>query len=87
MGDLNAKMGSDPTWHEDVMGETNLGNYLDNGERFVSLLTVHCSDRPYHKVIWFLNGRLRTHNRIDQSRLRVNFSDMRNKRGADFSLE
>ena len=35
MGDINAKIGSDNTGHEEIKGERGIGEMNDNDERFV----------------------------------------------------
>lgn len=37
MGDVNGKIGSDNTGHEEIMGTQGLGKMNENGERFIDL--------------------------------------------------
>ena len=41
MGDFNAKIGSDNSGYEAVMGQQGLGEINDNGERFVPQAPAH----------------------------------------------
>ena len=41
MGDFNAKIGSDNTGHEDIMGTHGLGQMSENGERFADLCALN----------------------------------------------
>ena len=60
MGDFNAKIGSDSTGYEDIMGAHGLGQMNENGERFADLcshnqLVIGGSIYPHkqiHKATW-----------------------------------
>ena len=41
MGDFNAKIGSDNTGYEDIMGTHGLGQMNENGERFADLCALN----------------------------------------------
>ncbi|VDO67272.1 unnamed protein product [Schistosoma margrebowiei] len=41
MGDFNAKVGTDNTGYEDIMGRHRLGERKENGKRFANLCVVN----------------------------------------------
>ena len=94
MGDLNAKVGSDNTNCERVMGKHGVGIRNDNGERLVELCAINnlviggtlFTHRDIHKLTWISpNGRDR--NQIDHLMIngmwRRSLLDVRTKRSAD----
>ncbi|VDP30451.1 unnamed protein product [Schistosoma margrebowiei] len=60
MGDFNAKVGTDNTGYEDIMGRHGLGERNENGERFADLcafnkLVIGGTIFPHkriHKIKW-----------------------------------
>lgn len=98
MGDMNAKIGSDNSNLEDIMGKHGLGEMNSNGE----LLTNFCAHNNFviggsvfphkkiHKVTW-ISPNLRTENQIDHvmisRRYRSSLLDVRNRRGADIASD
>ena len=98
MGDFNAKIGSDNTGYEDVMGTHGLGMMNENGERFADLcalnqLVIGGSIFPHkriHKATWRSPDHV-TENQIDHICISRNFRrscmDVRVCRGADVSSD
>ena len=94
MGDFNAKVGSDNTGYEDIMGAHGLGQMNNNGERFADLcslnqLVIGGSIFPHkriHKATWRSPDHF-TENQIDHMcisrKFRRSCQDVRTKRGAD----
>ena len=94
MGDLNAKVGSDNTDFESVMGKHGVGNRSDNGDRLVEYCAMNnlviggtlFPHRDIHKLTWNSpNGRDK--NQIDHllinSMWRRSLLDVKVRRGAD----
>ena len=94
MGDLNAKVGSDNTDYERVMGKHGMGTRNDNGERLVEFCAMNnlviggtlFTHRDIHKLTWTSpNGRDK--NQIDHLMIngtwRRSLLDVRTKRSAD----
>ena len=59
MGDMNAKIGSDNTDRERVMGSQGCGTINNNGERLVNFCLNNCvidgtifQHKYFHKLIW-----------------------------------
>ena len=98
MGDFNAKIGSDNTDYERVMGRHGLGEMSENGELFAEFcgnndLVIGGSLFPHrqrHKVTWSSRDGI-TENQIDHiciSRMfRRSLLDVRNKRSADIASD
>ena len=94
MGDLNAKIGSDNTGYEEVMGRQGLGEMNDNGERLTDLCALNnlviggsvFPHRRIHKATW-VSPDLSTENQIDHvcitRKFRRSLQDVCAKRGAD----
>ncbi|XP_058828450.1 craniofacial development protein 2-like [Topomyia yanbarensis] len=98
MGDFNAKVGSDNSDYEHVMGRHGLGEMNENGE----LLAEFCGNndmviggspfphRPVHKVTWVSRDGF-TENQIDHicisRKWRRSLLDVRNKRSADIASD
>ena len=94
MGDFNAKIGSDNTGYEEIMGTHGLGQMNDNGERFADFcamnqLVIGGSIFPHkriHKATWRSPDHV-TENQIDHicisRKFRRSWRDVRVKRGAD----
>ena len=94
MGDLNAKVGTDSTGYERVMGKHGIGTRNDNGERLVEFCAMNnlviggtlFTHLDIHKQTWISpNGRDR--NQIDHLMIngmwRRSLLDVRTKRSAD----
>ena len=94
MGDMNAKVGTDNTGEEEVMGIHGIGQVKDNGERFKRLygfnqlvfggtIFLH---KTVHKASW-VSPDGRTENQIDHftisKKFRRSLQDVRVMRGAD----
>ena len=98
MGDLNAKIRSDNTGYENIMGTHGLGQMNENGERFADLcalnqLVIGGSSFPHkriHKATWRSPDH-RTENQIYQICFSRKFSrawwDVRVLRGANISSD
>lgn len=98
LGDMNAKVGSDNTGYEEIMGKHALGEMNDNGERFANLcalnsLVVGGSIFPHkriHKATWVSSDHI-TENQIDHitisKKFRRSLQDVRVKRGADAATD
>ncbi|VDO50251.1 unnamed protein product [Schistosoma margrebowiei] len=96
MGDFNAKVGTDNTGYEDIMGRHGLGGRNENGERFANLcdfnkLVIGGTTFPHkriHKTTWTSPDHT-TQNQIDLIRINKTFrrtmEDVRTKRGADIA--
>ncbi|KAG7307745.1 hypothetical protein JYU34_006321 [Plutella xylostella] len=94
MGDLNAKVGSQNSSLEMIMGKHGVGTMNDNGERFIETCGMHglviggtlFPHKECHKVTW-VSPDGRTQNQIDHITIsktwRSSLLDVRNKRGAD----
>lgn len=98
MGDFNAKIGSDNSSYEPVMGRHGLGEMSENGE----LLAEFCGNndmviggslfphRPVHKVTWVSRDGF-TENQIDHicisRKWKRSLLDVRNKRSADIASD
>ena len=48
IGDLNAKLGSDNSGYEEVMGRQGLGKINENGEMLADFVHLTTSSLPYH---------------------------------------
>ena len=98
MGDFNAKIGTDNTGYEDIMGTPGLGQMNENGERFENLcalnqLLIGGSIFPHkriHKATWISPNHV-TENQIDHicisRKFRRSWRDVRVMRGADVSSD
>ena len=98
MGDLNAKIGSDNTGYEQVMGIHALGTMNENGERFADLCALNnmviggsiFQHKTIHKATWISPDKA-TENQIDHvcinKRFRRSLQDVRVKRGADVASD
>lgn len=98
MGDLNAKLGSDNTGRERIMGRHGLGCLNQNGERFADLcafndLIIGASIFPHktiHKATW-ISPDGRSSNQIDHIAIgrkwRRSLIDVRVKTGADVASD
>ncbi|CAH8515410.1 unnamed protein product [Schistosoma haematobium] len=98
MGDFNAKVGTDNTGYEDIMGRHGLGEKNENGERFANLcafnkLVIGGTIFPHkriHKTTWTSPDHS-TRNQIDHICINKTFrrtiEDVRTKRGADIASD
>ncbi|VDO95069.1 unnamed protein product [Schistosoma margrebowiei] len=98
MGDFNAKVGTDSTGYEDIMGRHGLGERNEIGERFSNLcafnkLVVGGTIFPHkriHKTTWTSPDHT-TKNQIDHICINKTFrrtiEDVRIKRGADIASD
>lgn len=98
MGDFNAKIGSDNTGYEEVMGKHGLGQMNENGEWFADLfalnqLVIGGSVFPHkdiHKATWVSLDHV-TENQIDNfcisKKFRRSLQNVWVKRGADIASE
>ncbi|XP_020617309.1 craniofacial development protein 2-like [Orbicella faveolata] len=98
LGDLNAKLGSDNTSFETVMGKYGIGKINENGELFADFcsfnkLVVGGSIFPHkkvHKTTW-VSPDIKTDNQIDSiciaSKFRRSLLDVRVKIGADVASD
>ncbi|XP_066289728.1 craniofacial development protein 2-like [Branchiostoma lanceolatum] len=98
MGDLNAKIGSDITGHEEVMGTHGLGRMNENAERFTDLCSLNqlviggsiFMHKRIHKATWRSPDHI-TENQIDHmcisQKFRRLWSDVWVMRGADVSSD
>ena len=94
MGDLNAKIGSDSSGYEEVMGRQGLGKMNENGEMLADFcafnnMSIGGSVFPHrriHKATW-VSPDHRTENQIDHicigRKFRRSMQDVRVQRGAD----
>nr|KAG5689204.1 hypothetical protein BaRGS_014860 [Batillaria attramentaria] len=98
MGDFNAKIGSDNTGYEEVMGTYGLGELNENGERFADTCALNSlviggsifQHKKIHKATWVSPDHV-TENQIDHictsKRFRRSLQDVRTKRGADVASD
>ena len=98
MGDFNAKIGSDNTGYEEVMGAHGLGEMNENGERFADFCSLNrlmiggtiFPHKRIHKATWRSPDHI-TENQIDHicisRQFRRSLQDVRVKRGADVSSD
>ena len=98
LGDMNAKIGSDNSGLERVMGKHGLGVMNDNGRRFTEFcafnsLVIGGSLFPHkdvHKATWISPDRV-TENQLDHitinRKFRTSMLDVRVKRGADIASD
>ncbi|VDP12342.1 unnamed protein product, partial [Schistosoma margrebowiei] len=98
MGDFNAKVGTDNTGYEDIMGRHRLGERNENGERFANLcafnkLVIGGTIFPHkriQKTTWTSPDHT-TPNQIDHICINKTFrrtvEDVRTKRGADITSD
>ncbi|VDP31675.1 unnamed protein product [Schistosoma margrebowiei] len=98
MGDFSAKVGTDNTGYEDIMGRHGLGERNENGERFANLcgfnkLVIGGTLFPHkriHKITWTSPDHS-TQNQIDHICINKTFrrtiEDIRTKRGADIASD
>ncbi|VDO83114.1 unnamed protein product [Schistosoma margrebowiei] len=98
MGDFNAKVGTDNTGYEDIMGRHGLGERNENGERFANLcafnkLVIGGTIFPHkriHKTTWTSPDHT-SQNQIDHicinKKFRRTMKDVRTKRGADIASD
>ncbi|VDO97151.1 unnamed protein product [Schistosoma margrebowiei] len=98
MGDFNAKVGTDNTGYEDIMGRHELGERKGNGERFANLcafnkLVLGSTIFPHkriHKTTWTSSDHTKQ-NQIDHICINKTFrrtiEDVRTKRGADIASD
>ena len=94
MGDLNAKIGSDKSGYEEVMGRQGLGKMNENGEMLADFCAFNnmiiggsvFPHRRIHKATW-LSPDHRTENQIDHicigQKFRRSMQDVRVQKGAD----
>ncbi|KAK2193911.1 hypothetical protein NP493_6g07016 [Ridgeia piscesae] len=94
MGDLNAKIGSDNSGYEEVMGRQGLGKMNENGEMLADFCAFNnmiiggsvFPHRRIHKATW-VSPDHRTENQIDHicigRKFRRSMQDVRVQRGAD----
>ncbi|KAK2179617.1 hypothetical protein NP493_480g03044 [Ridgeia piscesae] len=94
MGDLNAKIGSDNSGYEEVMGRQGLGNMNENGEMLAEFCAFNnmiiggsmFPHRRIHKATW-VSPDHRTENQIDHicigRKFRRSMQDVRVQRVAD----
>ena len=98
MGDFNAKIGSDNTGREEVMGRHGEGEINLYGELFVEMCAFNCMviggsifpHKRIHKTTWVSPDHI-TENQIDHicisKRLRRSVQDVRVYRGADVASD
>ncbi|VDP00793.1 unnamed protein product [Schistosoma margrebowiei] len=98
MGDFNAKVGTDNTGYEDIMGRHGLGERNENGERFANLCALNklviggilFPHKRIHKTTWTSPDHS-TQNQIDHICINKTFrrtkEDVRTKRGADIASD
>ena len=90
MGDMNAKVGTDNTGEEEVMGIHGIGQVNDNGERFKGLCGFIFPHKTVHKASW-VSPDGRTENQIDHftisKKFRCSLQDVRVMRGADIGSD
>ena len=98
LGDMNAKIGSDNSGLEQVMGRHGMGAMNDNGRRFTEFcafnkLIIGGSLFPHkdvHKATWISPDRV-TENQLDHitthRKFRTSMLDVRVKRGADIASD
>ena len=99
MGDANAKLGSDNTGYEEVMGKHGIGEEMtDNGERFATMCSFNkmviggtiFPHRRIHKATW-VSPDGNSENQIDHfcisHKFRRSLQDVRVFRGADIGSD
>ena len=98
MGDLNAKVGSDNTSFERVMGKHGCGSMNDNGERLIDLCATNdlviggtlFPHKSIHKLTW-ISPNDRDRNQIDHFMIngtwRHSLLDVKVRRGANVSSD
>ncbi|VDP75477.1 unnamed protein product [Schistosoma curassoni] len=98
MGDFNARVGTDNTGYEDIMGRHGLGERNENEKRFANLcvfnkLAIGGTIFPHkriHKTTWTSPDHY-TQNQIDHICINKTFrrtiEDVRTKRGADIASD
>ena len=98
MGDLNAKIGSDNTGYEHIMGIHAPGIMNENGERFADLCALNSmviggsifQHKTIHKTTWISPDK-ETENQIDHvcinKRFRRSLQDVRAKRGENVASD
>ncbi|VDP42803.1 unnamed protein product [Schistosoma margrebowiei] len=98
MRDFNAKVGTDNTGYEDIMGRHGLGERNENGERFANLCAFNklviggiiFPHKRIHKTTWTSPDHT-TQNQIDHICINKTFrrtiEDVRTKRGADIASD
>lgn len=98
MGDFNAKIGSDNTGMESVMGREGVGERNENGERFGEFCASNqlviggsvFKHKRIHKVTWVSPDSV-TENQIDHvcinRKFRRSLQDVRARRGADVASD
>ncbi|VDP55033.1 unnamed protein product [Schistosoma margrebowiei] len=98
MGDFNAKVGTDNTGYEDIMGRHGLVERNENGERFTSRcafnkLVIGGTIFPHKRIVkttWTSPDHT-TQNQIDHICIKKTFrrtiEDVRTKRGADIASD
>ncbi|VDP08607.1 unnamed protein product [Schistosoma margrebowiei] len=98
MGDFNAKVGTDNTGYEDIMGRHELREKNENGDRFANLcafnkLVIDGTIFPHkriHKITWTSPDHT-TQNQTDHTCINKTFrrtiEDVRNNRGADIASD
>ncbi|VDP29476.1 unnamed protein product [Schistosoma margrebowiei] len=98
MGDFNAKVGTDNTGYEDIMGRHGLGERKENGERFTNLCAFNklviggtiLSHKRIHKTTWTSPDHT-TQNQINHICINKTFrrtiEDVRTKRGANIASD
>ena len=98
MGDFNAKIGSDNTGYEAIMGTHGLRQMNENGERFADLSTLNqlvirrniFPHKGIHKATWRSPDH-RMENQIDHicisQKFRRSWQDVRVLRGANLSSD
>ena len=97
-GDMNAKVGSDNTGREGIMGKHGLGNINDNGERFSEFCTNNSlviggtifPHKTVHKQTW-ISPDTHTKNQIDHftinKKWRSSLVDLRAYKGSDVNSD
>ncbi|VDO96495.1 unnamed protein product [Schistosoma margrebowiei] len=98
MGDLNAKVGTDNTGYEDIIGRHGLKERNENGERYANLCAINkmvisgtiFSHKRIHKSTWTLPDHT-TQNQIDyiciNKKFRRTMEDVRTVRGTDIGSD
>ena len=98
MGDLNAKVGSNNTDREKVMGRHGHGNMNENGELLADFCAINnlivggtlFPHKTCHKVTW-VSPDHQTENQIDhiiiKQRFRSSLQDVKARRGADIGSD
>ena len=98
MGDFNAKIGTDNTGYETIMGTQGLGAMNENGGRFADMCAINqmviggsiFTHKRIHKATWRSPDHV-TENQIDHicisQKFRRSWKDVRVMRGADVSSD